>query len=130
MLRPCLEPGCPRLVARGRCHAHRATTTQRGYGSGHQLAREALGATLPAPCGYCGVVVRQGERWDAAHVVDGDPSAGYVVAHPRCNQRAKSPRHGEKGGGVASRTASGPRMTTASALSHSGRTCQARTGGR
>lgn len=136
MLRRCLEQGCPRLVARGRCPGHTRTTTQRGYGSMHQAARAGLGSTLPNPCGYCGVTVQAGERWDAAHVVDGDPSAGYVVAHPRCNQRAKAPR-GVEGGGVAARTEGGRPLTSAPALFHSEQICQthdarptARTGGR
>lgn len=129
MMRACLEPGCPTLVGRGRCRRHTPTTTQRGYGGAHQMARGGLEATLPAPCGYCGVTVRLGERWDAAHVVDGDPTAGYMVAHPRCNQRAKVRDAGREGGGVASKDATHPALTSASALFHSGRTCQARTGG-
>ena len=32
-LRPCAEPGCPRLVSHGRCAQHqRAAPTARGYG--------------------------------------------------------------------------------------------------
>jgi hypothetical protein len=96
VLRPCLgvEPDggrCPGLVRSGsRCPRHRATTSERGYGSPHQAVRSRLAATLPAPCGYCGTVIQPGERWDAAHVVDGRPEFGYVPAHPRCNQRAKA----------------------------------------
>jgi hypothetical protein len=47
---------------------------------------------LPAPCGYCCTVINVGERFDAAHVVDGDPSAGWMHSHPRCNQAAKRSR--------------------------------------
>lgn len=102
-MRPCNPtvlgiPRCPygALTDRTRCtDCERAyqrslgTTTQRGYGSAHQQAREQLRATLPAPCGYCGVVVQPDEDWDAAHVVDGHPEMGWCVAHPACNQRAK-----------------------------------------
>lgn len=99
--RPCIEPRCPNLTERTRCPEHerarqrgraRPTTTQRGYGSRHQSVREALSRTLPAPCAYCGATIRPGERWDAAHRVDGRPQFGYVVAHPACNQRAKGGR--------------------------------------
>lgn len=101
MLRPCIERlpdgrACPEATPRTRCPRHerereraRGTTARRGYGSAHQSGRRALAATLPAPCGYCGVVILQGERWDAAHVVDGRPEMGLVAAHPACNQRAK-----------------------------------------
>lgn len=88
----CAFPRCPNTAApdgRGRCDVHRQTTGQRGYGRSHQLARDGLRATLPAPCGYCGVVIRPWEAWVAAHVVDGDPSAGWVVSHGPCNERAK-----------------------------------------
>ena len=92
----CRESRCPnRAVDRGRCALHRRTTSQRGYGIGHQRARHTLRATLPAPCAYgCGRILRPDGAWVAAHVVDGDPSAGYVAACPPCNERAKG------GGGV------------------------------
>lgn len=38
----CLMPGCPGIaVDRGRCGKHRRTTTERGYGTEHQLERAA-----------------------------------------------------------------------------------------
>lgn len=94
-LRPCL--GCGALVkGASRCHActrgvdrARGTREQRGYGMAHRRARAALATTLPAPCGYCGRTLTPGMAWVAAHVVDGDPSAGWVVACPACNERAK-----------------------------------------
>lgn len=98
MLRACVACGRPYTPTRGvhRCAScyraqvrRRGTPTERGYGADHQRARRALGATLPAPCGYCGVTIEQGARYVAAHVVDGDPTAGYVVAHAGCNERAK-----------------------------------------
>ena len=49
----CLVPGCPaRAVERGRCLAHRQTTSERGYGTVHQ--REARGARPGASCVRCG----------------------------------------------------------------------------
>jgi hypothetical protein len=45
---------------------------------------------LPATCGYgCGTVIEPGDRWVAAHAVDGDPDAGYLISCPSCNERAK-----------------------------------------
>ena len=86
----CSEPRCPGFaVHRGKCERHRQTTTERGYGRTHQQARESLGRTLPTPCGYCRVVVWRGELWVAAHRIDGDPTAGWMVAHPTCNERGK-----------------------------------------
>ena len=97
MQRPCIERGCPNLTPRTRCPAHererdarRGSSTQRGYGAEHQRARERLRATLPAPCGYgCGVILWPNGRWVAAHVVDGNPDAGWIASCLRCNERAK-----------------------------------------
>ena len=86
----CAVSRCPNAAVsdgRGRCVLHKQTMAQRGYGVAHQRARAAM--RLPAPCGYCGVVIRSGEHWVAAHVVDGDESAGWMVSHPICNERAK-----------------------------------------
>jgi hypothetical protein len=95
MRRPCLDcdtptprTRCPRCT-QARDHA-RGTRQQRGYDAQHQAARAELAMTLPAPCGYCGVVITRGERWVAAHVVDGDPSFGWLLAHYACNERAKT----------------------------------------
>src|SRR3990167_1518619 len=103
MVRSCLgyrgHP-CPwgRLLARGsRCpdcaraaeRARRPGTTARGYGATHQRARKRLALTLPAPCGYCRELVLPGSAWAAAHVVDGDPTRGWMAAHGGCNERAK-----------------------------------------
>ncbi len=105
MKRPCLT--CGTLTTGTRCPAHqrqlqhqyqhrhdarRGSTTARGYGTQHQLARQAQSATLPTVCGYCGVLIIDGDQWDAAHVEDGRPEMGYMVAHPQCNQRAKGGR--------------------------------------
>jgi len=48
-----------------------------------------LERALPAPCAYgCGTLVTR-VSYVAAHVIDGDPSAGYVAACRSCNERAK-----------------------------------------
>jgi len=73
---------CPR----SECSSRQA----RGYGAEHQAARRALESLLHAPCGYCREVIQVGERFDAAHIVDGAPEHGWKLAHPRCNQRAKT----------------------------------------
>ena len=94
-MRVCLGTGsgpCPtgELVAKGRCRACSTTTTQRGYGAEHQKARAMLASTLPRYCGYgCGTWITAGSTWHAAHVVDGDPSAGYLVSCVKCNLAAR-----------------------------------------
>ena len=87
----CSRPRCPELaVFRGLCGRHRQSTGERGYGPVHTAARTQLAATLPAPCAYgCGRILRNGEPWVAAHVVDGDESAGWVASCGPCNERAK-----------------------------------------
>ena len=89
-MRPCIVCGQP--TAGSRCPRHgRASTSARGYGPAHQRARAALLATLPTPCGYgCGTILDERTRV-AAHVIDGDPSAGYIASCRSCNERAKSP---------------------------------------
>jgi len=118
MRRPCIVGGCPRIATSGaRCVAHerqrdraRGTRQARGYGADHQRARAELATTLPAPCWYCGVQVAIGQRWVAAHVVDGDASSPRVVAHPRCNEQAKRLGVGYT---LGPRRPSGPAMTCA-----------------
>lgn len=89
----CRRSGCPELaVFRGLCGAHRETTSERGYGSAHATARLCLAETLPAPCAYgCGTMLH-GRTFVAAHVVDGDESAGWVAACGPCNEKAKNGR--------------------------------------
>lgn len=38
---------------------------------------------------YCGNIIEPGQPFVAAHVVDGDPTSGWDVAHGLCNERAK-----------------------------------------
>lgn len=108
-MRPCLGfrdlsgayHDCGHLTKRTRCaacerahdqtrDAERGSSTQRGYDGAHRRAREALRAALPAPCGYgCGTVLDPDGPWVAAHVRDGDPSAGWLASCRACNERAK-----------------------------------------
>jgi len=107
MKRPCLEHHCPQpAVARGRCLLHKLTTSQRGYGPEHQAARRALALTLPAPCAYgCGVTLRPGDDWVAAHVVDDDHDDGSRRAVRRREQRSLA-------NSVRSQTSSASRAST------------------
>ncbi len=52
-MRPCLTHGCPTLVERGYCTAHRTTTTQRGYDYQWQKVSKAARAAQPW-CSTCG----------------------------------------------------------------------------
>jgi hypothetical protein len=75
----------------------------RGYGSAHQGARRTLRDMLPGPCGYgCGTWLMPDGDWIAAHVVDGDPTAGWVASCRTCNERAKGSGKGVGTGGAAS----------------------------
>lgn len=95
VMRRCLG-GCGTLVKTGRCATCRAekerlrgSPSKRGYGTAHRNARMRLAVTLPTLCGYCSQLVRSGDQWVAAHVRDGKPEYGWMVAHPACNERAK-----------------------------------------
>lgn len=87
--RPCIVCGQPGNGSR--CPRHqRPGTTARGYGTEHQAARADLARTLPAPCGYgCGTTLTPDGPWVAAHVIDGDPTAGWIASCRSCNERAK-----------------------------------------
>ena len=88
MQRPCLTCGVP--TGGTYCPRHRRTTKERGYGLQHQRARARLAETLPTLCGYgCGRTLHPGSPWVAAHVIDGDPTAGWIVSCRSCNERAK-----------------------------------------
>lgn len=67
-------------------------TVDNPYDSAHRKARRHLARRLPAPCGYCSEIIQPGDLWHAAHRVDGDPTEGWMVAHPACNERAKIAR--------------------------------------
>ena len=87
--RRCLR--CRELFTGPRCPSPACSSREaRGYGQAHQAARALLAASLPAPCGYCELLIHPGERWVAAHVIDGKPEYGWKLAHPACNERAKT----------------------------------------
>ena len=55
--------------------------------------REHAGRHPPMACGYgCGAMFWPDGDWVAAHVVDGDPDAGWLVSCRSCNERAKGTR--------------------------------------
>lgn len=95
-LRPCLTEGCPRLTTGTRCPAcqrQRDNRQRRGYDATHDAARRALIAQLPLPCAYgCGRTLTTPADMVAAHVIDGDPHAGWMPACRSCNERAKRRR--------------------------------------
>jgi hypothetical protein len=100
MRRPCIDCGTPtpadrcdpcRLV-RNRKRL-RQSSNARGYGKEHKQARTELLTLLPAYCGYgCGLVLLTPADMVAAHVVDGDPEAGWIASCRSCNERAKGRR--------------------------------------
>jgi hypothetical protein len=87
--RRCLK--CRQLFTGARCPRPACSSRQaRGYGLAHQAARQALKATLPAPCAYgCGTILYPTSDWVAAHRIDGDPHAGWIASCRLCNERAK-----------------------------------------
>jgi hypothetical protein len=93
VIRTCDNGHPPARVASGTrcaaCERRRPSRQARGYDASHDRARATLRALLPAPCFYCRTVIGQGEAFVAAHVIDGDPSAGWAAAHAACNERAK-----------------------------------------
>jgi hypothetical protein len=79
---------CGQLSNAPRCPTHR-TRQARGYGAAHTRARRTLVAALPIACAYCGALVLTADTLAAAHVIDGNPNAGWQPAHRICNERAK-----------------------------------------
>ena len=58
-----------------------------------QRARAAIAATLPAPCPFCGRLVKLGQAWDVDHATPrihgGTDTAGNLrPAHAACNRAA------------------------------------------
>lgn len=48
---------------------------------------------LPTPCGYgCGRLLTEPSELVAAHVRDGDPTAGWLPSCRSCNEYAKGTR--------------------------------------
>lgn len=88
-LRPCIVCGQPTPTG-SRCARHRRPNAHaRGYNQAHRRARARLLATMPAPCGYgCGTTL-DATTMVAAHIIDGDPDAGWIPSCRSCNERAK-----------------------------------------
>ena len=51
-MRPCLTPGCPELVDKGRCSKHTKRTADRGYGAAWQRTSKAARQAQPW-CSLC-----------------------------------------------------------------------------
>lgn len=82
-LRPCGHPGCPELVAKGRCTRHtvavrqtyertRGTAAQRGYDSNWVKARKTYLRQYP----WCATHLKRGELIRAEHVDHKVPHRG------------------------------------------------------
>ena len=106
MIRTCDNGHPPAHVVSGtpcrECERRRPSRQARGYGAEHQRARALLLALLPVPCAYgCGAVIVAASDLVAAHVVDGDPSAGWQASCRSCNERAKRRGWGRPSEGAA-----------------------------
>jgi hypothetical protein len=70
----------------------RQSTTARGYGWTHQLARKRWARLVNAglvDCARCGYMIDPSEPWDLGHV-DGDRSRYAGPEHRRCNRATAS----------------------------------------
>ena len=111
MIRTCDSGHAPARVVSGtpcrECERRRPSRQARGYGAAHQRARALLLTLLPTPCAYgCGTVIITASDLVAAHVVDGDPSAGWQASCRSCNERAKgrgTPSEGQGDGSTRAR---------------------------
>lgn len=98
--RVCLEPGCPVLTDRTRCHQHerakdraRGTRQERGYDSEHDRARAAWAPQVArglVKCRRCDDLIDPDEPWDLGHP-DADCDRPRAPEHRACN-RATSGR--------------------------------------
>jgi len=99
-LRPCLEPGCPRLSRRSRCDFHRrehdaarnhhgVSAAERGYDADHRAERASWApdvATGTVHCARCGGLIAPTQSWDLGHT---DDRSGWTgPEHRRCNRAA------------------------------------------
>jgi hypothetical protein len=70
----------------------RLSTTARGYGWAHQLARKRWSRLVKAglvDCARCGLMIDPSEPWDLGHV-DGDKSRYAGPEHRACNRATAS----------------------------------------
>jgi len=117
----CLEPRCPDGAAeRGYCARHRRTTTQRGYGIGHQ--RERTAALPGARCEACGCNRNLQRDHRIPTTLGGDEHPGNKRWLCRCPEHGCHDRLGLKsstrsgGGGVATGSECAPSLTRAAIL--------------
>lgn len=88
----CAEPGCPAFVTSGRCPLHRvrrpprqrASSVERGYGTEHRAAREALLGDVCERCGRSDVPLQLGHVVAAADGGLPEPS-NYTTLCGSCN---------------------------------------------
>ena len=105
MIRTCDNGHPPVRVPSGTrcaaCERRRPSRQARGYGAAHERARATLAAMLPAPCACgCGALLGAGSDWVAAHLVDGDPSAGWAAMCRSGNEHMKRRGWGSTSDGV------------------------------
>ncbi|TBL44256.1 hypothetical protein EYA84_02100 [Verrucosispora sp. SN26_14.1] len=98
-LKVCAAPGCPTLVAKGRCGTHarqtdqaRGTRQQRGYGPEHEAERRRWQPDVEAGRVDCHATtcvmpsrrIQPGQDWDLDHT---DDRRGYRgPSHAPCNR--------------------------------------------
>lgn len=85
---------CPTCAAR----RNKASTTERGYGSPHQVLRAAVAVDVAegrAVCWRCGKLIAKNAEWDLGHD-DNDRSLYKGPEHRRqCNRKAAGQRANE-----------------------------------
>ena len=93
--RVCSQPGCPHIQPEAKCPQHRqaaeharGTTTQRGYGTAHQAARNQWKPAVQTggvTCWRCAQPIRPDQRWDLGHD-DHDRTRYRGPEHIGCNR--------------------------------------------
>lgn len=100
VVKPCAQPGCPELVAKGapygRCPEDAAAydrarggTVQRGYGAAHRRLRARWAPVVArggATCARCEQPIEPGQAWDLGHTDRRDAWTG--PEHASCNRAA------------------------------------------
>jgi hypothetical protein len=103
--RPCLD--CGALIPRGSrcadCQRPReaARNARRTHYAGDYRARAKAVRESAVVCWLCGEGAREGDPWQADHVVPGAPDSPLAPAHRACNaRRGATPPPAPLGGGV------------------------------